>query len=204
MALKTVGSNPTIHPTDKAPPVKRFGGVFTINDYSISNINIGVSSSGKTQHFDCCIRRFESCHPSQNRQIHFLYLLIFCSIYGRIRTVCPTFAKQKGHIIVASDKACLVESCHPSQNRQIHFLYLLIFCSIYGRIRTVCPTFAKQKGHIIVASDKACLVESCHPSHVVADFVSFATTFAVYFFTVKTHRRPKQILLRAASVMRIF
>ena len=25
---------------------------------------IGVSSSGKTQHFDCCIRRFESCHPS--------------------------------------------------------------------------------------------------------------------------------------------
>ena len=23
----------------------------------------GVSSSGKTQHFDCCIRRFESCHP---------------------------------------------------------------------------------------------------------------------------------------------
>ena len=26
---------------------------------------IGVSSSGKTQHFDCCIRRFESCHPSQ-------------------------------------------------------------------------------------------------------------------------------------------
>ena len=29
------------------------------------NLNIGVSSSGKTQHFDCCIRRFESCHPSQ-------------------------------------------------------------------------------------------------------------------------------------------
>ncbi len=57
------------------------------------------------------------------------------------------------------------------------FLYLLIFCLICGRIRTVCPSFAKQKGHIIVASDKACLVESCHPSHVVADFVSFATTF---------------------------
>ena len=24
-----------------------------------------MSSSGKTQHFDCCIRRFKSCHPSQ-------------------------------------------------------------------------------------------------------------------------------------------
>jgi len=167
-----------------------------------------------------------------------LYLLIFCSICGRIRTVCPSFAKQKGHIIVASDKACLVESCHPSHvvadfvsfattfllkshlsltpslllsetgHAQVGckrphdgfvslppcfgfepsvllfrfkladtFLYLLIFCLICGRIRTVCPSFAKQKGHIIVASDKACLVESCHPSHVVADFVSFATTF---------------------------
>lgn len=29
----------------------------------ISRTFIGVSSSGKTQHFDCCIRRFESCHP---------------------------------------------------------------------------------------------------------------------------------------------
>ena len=28
-------------------------------------VNNGVSSSGKTQHFDCCMRRFESCHPSQ-------------------------------------------------------------------------------------------------------------------------------------------
>ena len=27
-------------------------------------VNIGESSSGKTQHFDCCIRRFESYLPS--------------------------------------------------------------------------------------------------------------------------------------------
>ena len=32
---------------------------------NLQKFNIGVSSSGKTQHFDCCIRRFESCHPSQ-------------------------------------------------------------------------------------------------------------------------------------------
>ena len=33
----------------------------------ILKLNIGVSSSGKTQHFDCCMRRFESCHPSHQR-----------------------------------------------------------------------------------------------------------------------------------------
>ena len=32
--------------------------------YNFKKVNIGVSSSGKTQHFDCCIRRFKSCHPS--------------------------------------------------------------------------------------------------------------------------------------------
>ena len=34
----------------------------------IKKLNIGVSSSGKTQHFDCCIRRFESCHPCQRKR----------------------------------------------------------------------------------------------------------------------------------------
>lgn len=29
---------------------------------------MGVSSSGKTQPFDCCIRRFESCHPCQRKE----------------------------------------------------------------------------------------------------------------------------------------
>ena len=32
--------------------------------YNFKKVNIGVSSSGKTQHFDCCIRRFKSCPPS--------------------------------------------------------------------------------------------------------------------------------------------
>ena len=30
---------------------------------------IGVSSSGKTQHFDCCIRWFESSYPSQKKHL---------------------------------------------------------------------------------------------------------------------------------------
>ncbi len=46
MALEVVGSTPIIHP------------IFLF---------IGMSSSGKTQHFDCCIRRFESCHPCQKK-----------------------------------------------------------------------------------------------------------------------------------------
>ena len=40
--------------------------------------NIGASSSGKTQHFDCCIRRFKSCRPSQIvRPIDFKNLSVF-------------------------------------------------------------------------------------------------------------------------------
>ena len=37
-----------------------------------------MSSSGKTQHFDCCIRRFESCHPSQNRKNSSVRMGSFC------------------------------------------------------------------------------------------------------------------------------
>ena len=62
MALEVVGSNPIIHPTF-SPPTFAVSGDFFVK------FNIGVSSSGKTQHFDCCIRRFESCHPSQEKQI---------------------------------------------------------------------------------------------------------------------------------------
>ena len=57
-----------------------------------------MSSSGKTQHFDCCIRRFESCHPSQKQQMHFCICCFLFRLFGRIRTVSPSFAKQKGHI----------------------------------------------------------------------------------------------------------
>ena len=74
-----------------------------------------MSSSGKTQHFDCCIRRFESCHPSQKITDTKLCLLFFClDCSAGFEPISPSFAKQKGHKIVASDKACLVESCHPS------------------------------------------------------------------------------------------
>ena len=60
VALETIGSNPIFHPIgNSAEAQRRLGGVFLIK------LHIGVSSSGKTQHFDCCIRRFESCHPSQ-------------------------------------------------------------------------------------------------------------------------------------------
>ena len=47
VALEVKGSIPFTHPS----------------------LYFGLSSSGKTQHFDCCIRRFESCQPS-----HFLFV----------------------------------------------------------------------------------------------------------------------------------
>src|SRR4030042_2665680 len=45
-------------------------GVVRYSGFGISTI--GVSSSGKTQVFGTCIRRFESSHPSQ------LYVDVFC------------------------------------------------------------------------------------------------------------------------------
>ncbi len=53
MALETVGSSPIFHPTQKGFGENR---PKPINKFNTNNI--GVSSSGKTQHFDCCIRRF--------------------------------------------------------------------------------------------------------------------------------------------------
>ena len=110
MALKTVGSNPTIHPTDLTPPVNKiwrsfhyqisFRNIWIFRNVKIDNkLNIGVSSSGKTQHFDCCIRRFESCHPSQKITDTKLCLLFFLfSFSAGFEPISPSFAKQKGHI----------------------------------------------------------------------------------------------------------
>ena len=42
VALVVVGSSPIVHPI------------------------IGISPSGKAPHFDCGIRRFKSCYPSQH------------------------------------------------------------------------------------------------------------------------------------------
>ena len=50
VVLVVVGSSPIVHPI------------------------IGVSPSGKAPHFDCGIRRFESCYPSHLR---------FTSSFGR-------------------------------------------------------------------------------------------------------------------------
>ena len=51
------------HQTDRPRP--RSGrGLF---QSGLCAASIGPSSSGKTQHFDCCIRRFESYWPSQSK-----------------------------------------------------------------------------------------------------------------------------------------
>ncbi len=57
-----------------------------------------MSSSGKTQHFDCCIRRFESCHPSQKQQMHFCICCFLFRFQAGFEPISPSFAKQKGHI----------------------------------------------------------------------------------------------------------
>lgn len=53
-------------PFSYRPLLPYSGGIF------LTKLNIGVSSSGKTQHFDCCIREFESRHPSQKKDLAFV------------------------------------------------------------------------------------------------------------------------------------
>ena len=106
-----------------------------------------MSSSGKTQHFDCCIRRFESCHPSQKQQMHFASAVFCFRLFGRIRTDSPSFAKQKGHKIVASDKACLVGFCHPSH---VVASYISL-AAIFYRLALIPLLLLSETGHAQVA-----------------------------------------------------
>ena len=50
------------------------------SDYPPHFFYIGVSSSGKTTDFDSVIRRFESCHPCQNRENTFVFSLFFYKV----------------------------------------------------------------------------------------------------------------------------
>ena len=51
-----------------------------------------MSSSGKTQHFDCCIRRFESCHPSHVVASYISLAAIFLS--PRTHSAAPPFRNR--------------------------------------------------------------------------------------------------------------
>lgn len=42
---------------------------------------IGVSSSGKTKHFDCFIRWFESSYPSYDAHIRTIRLSFECALF---------------------------------------------------------------------------------------------------------------------------
>ena len=161
MALKTVGSNPTIHPTDLTPPVNKiwrsfhyqipFRNIRIFWNIKIDNkLNIGVSSSGKTQHFDCCIRRFESCHPSQKITDTKLCLLFFClDCLAGFEPISPSFAKQKGHINCCKRQGlpCRILPPQPKNNR--HKIVSVIFLFRFSAgFEPISPSFAKQKGHI--------------------------------------------------------
>ena len=90
MALETIGSNPIFHPIgNSAEAQRRLGGVFLIK------LHIGVSSSGKTQHFDCCIRRFESCHPCHVVADYVSFATTFLLKSHRLtHAVAPPFRKK--------------------------------------------------------------------------------------------------------------
>ena len=103
---------------------------------------IGVSSSGKTQHFDCCIRRFESCHPSQKQQMHFCICCFLFSFLAGFEPIVHLLRSKRDIKIVASDKACLVGFCHPSHVVASYISLAAIFLS--PRTHSAAPPFRNR------------------------------------------------------------
>ena len=69
------------------------------------HLNIGVSPSGKAQDFDSCMRRFKSCHPSQNGLARFFYFwqdlnLRFTPSGGEQNKFVPVLTEKQAHRLV--------------------------------------------------------------------------------------------------------
>ena len=109
------------------------------------------SSSGKTQHFDCCIRRFESCLGCQKNRIRALPLSCSFVLLFRVgfEPISPSFAKQKGHKIVAKRRGKKVAPSDPaSSSQKILFVFLRL---IKRTEQTLCPlTFIIQLNYFIL------------------------------------------------------
>ena len=78
-----------------------------------------MSSSGKTQHFDCCIRRFESCHPSHQKRViclpdnHSFCAMCSATAERDVHFVCDVcfasdvrFARERGGTHLITFAAC--------------------------------------------------------------------------------------------------
>ena len=114
-----------------------------------NSIYIGVSSSGKTQHFDCCMRRFESCHPSHTgcsyRISDFIRTLcFFIHFYNRFRLFTPTIDKEPLYTAKSGVKFTPLLLCkylvllyrfaniHPCYKVRIllQFIYCKLYCAV--------------------------------------------------------------------------
>ncbi len=80
--------------------------------------------------------------PAKNSRHNFVSAVFSFRLFGRIRTDSPSFAKQKGHKIVASDKACLVGFCHPSHVVASYISLAAIFLS--PRTHSAAPPFRNR------------------------------------------------------------
>ena len=83
-----------------------------------NKLNIGVSSSGKTQHFDCCIRRFESCHPSQKQQTQFCVCYFLFSFLAGFEPIVHLLRSKRDIKLLQATRLALSDSATPATSSQ--------------------------------------------------------------------------------------
>ena len=109
--------------------------------------NIGASSSGKTQHFDCCIRRFESCHPSQKQQMHFCICCFLFSFLAGFEPIVHLLRSKRDIKLLQATRLALSDSATPATSSQATYRLRRFFY----RLALIPLLLLSETGHAQVA-----------------------------------------------------
>ncbi len=118
-----------------------------------------MSSSGKTQHFDCCIRRFESCHPSQKITDTKLCLLFFCLDFRQDSNRLVHLLRSKRDIkLLQATRLALSDSATPATSSQATYRLRRFFY----RLALIPLLLLSETGHAQVACSVVNALTTAH------------------------------------------
>ena len=101
-----------------------------------------MSSSGKTQHFDCCIRRFESCHPSQKQQTQFCVCCFLFSFSAGFEPIVHLLRSKRDIKLLQATRLALSDSATPATSSQAAYRLRRFFLS--PRTHSAAPPFRNR------------------------------------------------------------
>ena len=94
-----------------------------------------MSSSGKTQHFDCCIRRFESCHPSQKQQTQFCVCCFLFSFSAGFEPIVHLLRSKRDIKLLQATRLALSDPATPARKK--HLLLQVLFSVLFALWRVL-------------------------------------------------------------------